>query len=343
MKLFLIYSICIAYIIDLFIGDPYWLPHPICAIGNLISKTEKLLRSMVGKRKKFNKEILEKSAGVILVIIVLMSVSGVVSILLFSANKIDQRVFRTLLPTLHSPLLILLTTYLIFSCLATRCLAVETKKVYRALKQGDLPQARKNLSYLVGRETSQLTEVQVIRAAVETVAENIVDGIAAPLFYAFVGGPILAFVYKSINTMDSMVGYMNDKYINFGRAAAKLDDAANYIPARITGFIIPIASGLLGFKTFDSYRMMWRDRRNHKSPNCAYSEAAVAGALGVQLGGTNVYFGKEIYKPTIGDNMRVLKAEDILRTIKIAYMTSFISLILFISMYLLVIEMIFKW
>ncbi|WHH60592.1 CobD/CbiB family cobalamin biosynthesis protein [Petroclostridium sp. X23] len=179
-------------------------------------------------------------------------------------------------------------------------------------------------------------EKEVIRAAVETVAENIVDGIISPLFYAFLGGPVLAFVYKAVNTMDSMVGYMNDKYIHFGWAAAKLDDAANYIPARITGFIIPPASAILGLEAVHSCHVMWRDRRNHKSPNCAYPEAAVAGALGVQLGGTNTYFGTQVYKPTIGDDNRPLKPEDILYTIRIAYMTSFLSLIVFIAGYIFI-------
>ncbi|MDK2810569.1 MAG: adenosylcobinamide-phosphate synthase [Petroclostridium sp.] len=332
----MVYYISIAYIIDLIIGDPHWLPHPICFIGNLIGKTEKFLRNAIDRSKQLNKAKTEKIAGIFLVMIVLLTVLLIISILLYFAKKIDVWVFKQALPITHYPLLTILTIYFLFSCLATKCLAVETRKVFFALKDNDLPQARKYLSYLVGRETSSLTEKEVIRAAVETVAENIVDGIVSPLFYAFIGGPVLAFIYKAINTMDSMVGYMNDRYINFGWAAAKLDDLANYIPARITGVVIPFASGIIGYDISRGYKIMWRDRRNHKSPNCAYPEAAVAGALGVRLGGTNVYFGKEVYKPAIGDEKRPLEIEDIARAIRIMYATSFLSLILFGIGYVLI-------
>ncbi|OXX83320.1 cobalamin biosynthesis protein, partial [Paraclostridium benzoelyticum] len=224
---------------------------------------------------------------------------------------------------------VIIASIILYTTLSTKCLADEAKKIYEVLKTGDIEKSRKQLSYIVGRDTTSLNENEIIRATVETVAENTVDGIISPMMYGFIGGPVLAMAYKAINTLDSMVGYKNEKYGDIGFASAKIDDIANFIPARITPFFMMIASFILGFNSKKSIKIAMRDRKNHKSPNCAYAEGAVAGALEVQLGGTNMYFGEKVYKPTIGDKDRELEAEDILRTNKIMYLTSFIALVIF--------------
>lgn len=295
--------IYIAFCIDLLIGDPRFLPHPIVAIGKLISVTEKYARKLFKNLK---------IAGLFFTAFVLAVVLFVTFILLFMAKSIN------IYP--------IIAVYLLFSCFASTCLAREAKKIFVALKQNDIECARKQLSYLVGRETENLTEQQIIKATVETVAENTSDGIVAPLFYAFIGGAPLAIAYKAINTMDSMVGYKNEKYIDFGYFSAKLDDVANYIPARICGFIMP----LCGWKNIiRSYKIMLRDHCNHSSPNSAYPESAVAGSLGIQLGGSSVYFGKVVKKPTIGNDVRQPGISDITKTIKIMYATSILCVIIF--------------
>ena len=207
------------------------------------------------------------------------------------------------------------------------------------MKTGDLEKSRIQLSYIVGRDTTNLNEKEIVRATVETVAENTVDGIIAPLFYGFIGRAPLAMAYKAVNTLDSTVGYKNDKYYYLGFASAKIDDIANYIPARLGVILLPLGSLFTGFNFKDALKIGIRDRKNHKSPNCAFSEGAVAGALGIQLGGTNVYFGKEVYKPTIGDKTREIEIEDIVRTNKIMYSSSIISIIIFTVAYYLVIAL----
>ncbi|MCX7842880.1 MAG: adenosylcobinamide-phosphate synthase CbiB [Clostridia bacterium] len=312
----LLIDIIIAYILDLIIGDPYWLPHPVRFIGWLVRISEKFLRAGITGADVEKKE---RRAGAALAFFVVSSVF----ILVFAILKAAE---------LASPILFhILNIYFIYSALASTCLAVEAGKVYGALKEGDIVKARQCLGMLVGRQTEGLSEPEVIRGVVETTAENTVDGIVSPMIYAFAGsifgiGAPLVYAFKAVSTLDSMVGYMNDKYINFGRVSAKLDDAANYIPARLSGVIMPVAAFLCGKSFLNSFRIMLRDRKNHKSPNCAYPEAAVAGALGVQLGGANIYFGKVVEKPTIGDAAKPLEANDIPDTIIIMYITSFLVL-----------------
>ncbi len=221
--------------------------------------------------------------------------------------------------------------YFIYTALAARCLGDESLKVYRILKSGDLDAARRQLAMLVGRQTENLNEKEIIRGAVETTAENTVDGIISPMVYAVLGsffalGAPFAYAFKAINTLDSMVGYTNDKYINFGWASAKLDDLANFIPARISGLIIPIAALLCGKSFVKSFRIMRRDRRNHKSPNSAYPETAFAGALGIRLGGSSIYFGKVVVKPTIGDPDKELELKDISNAVRLMHTASLITL-----------------
>lgn len=311
-------SIYTGYALDLIIGDPYSFPHPVRFIGKLISFVEKQIRKIATSDKAL------KIAGFFLWFVVVGVTLGSTSIVLrlFQFNKITY---------------FLVNSILIYTTLATKCLKDESEKIYKVLKTGDLDKSRIQLSYIVGRDTTNLSEKEIVRATVETVAENTVDGIIAPLFYGFIGGAPLAMAYKAINTLDSTVGYKNDKYYYLGFASAKIDDIANYIPARLGVLLLSIGSLFVGFNFKDALKIGIRDRKNHKSPNCAFSEGAVAGALGIQLGGTNVYFGKEVYKPTIGDKKREIEIEDIVRTNKIMYSSSIISIIIFTTFYYLVI------
>lgn len=311
-------SIYTGYALDLILGDPYSLPHPVRFIGKLISFVEKQIRNITSSDRGL------KIAGFFLWFVVVGVTLGSTSIVLrlFEFNKIAHFVVNTIL---------------IYTTLATKCLKDESTKIYKVLKTGDLEKSRIQLSYIVGRDTTNLSEKEIVRATVETVAENTVDGIIAPLFYGFIGGAPLAMTYKAINTLDSTVGYKNDKYYYLGYASAKIDDIANYIPARLGMILLSIGSLFAGFNFKNALKIGIRDRKNHKSPNCALSEGAIAGALGIQLGGTNVYFGKEVYKPTIGDKSREIEIEDIVRTNKIMYSSSIISIIIFTVLYYLLI------
>lgn len=324
MSLYLLLDVAIAYILDLFFGDPYWLPHPVRFIGWLIKNTEKVLRNLINSREKSkggDKAGKERVAGIVLALAVVSLTFLLVFIILKIAGLISPVLFH------------IVNIYFIYSALAARCLANEAFKVYDVLNKKDIVEARKRLSMLVGRQTEHLNEEEVIRGVVETTAENTVDGVVSPLIYAIIGsifgiGAPLVYAFKAVSTLDSMVGYMNDKYINFGRASAKIDDAANYIPARFTGVLIPVSAFFCGKNFSKSFLIMLRDRRKHKSPNCAYPEAAVAGALGVRIGGNNVYFGKVVEKPTIGDPDKKLEARDISDTVKLMYVTSLLALLI---------------
>lgn len=313
-------SIYTGYALDLIIGDPYSFPHPVRYIGKLISIVEKQIRKITSSDKGL------KIAGFFLWFIVVGVTFGITTLVLqlFKFNKLAYFIVNTIL---------------IYTTLATKCLKDESVKIYKVLKTGDLEKSRIQLSYIVGRDTTNLNEKEIVRATVETVAENTVDGIIAPLFYGFIGGAPLAMAYKAVNTLDSTVGYKNDKYYYLGFASAKIDDIANYIPARLGVILLSLGSLFAGFNFKDALKIGIRDRKNHKSPNCAFSEGAVAGALGIQLGGTNVYFGKEVYKPTIGDKTREIEIEDIVRTNKIMYSSSIISIIIFTVAYYLVIAL----
>ncbi|CEI74112.1 adenosylcobinamide-phosphate synthase CbiB [Romboutsia hominis] len=311
-----ILSIYIGYIIDLIVGDPYSFPHPVRYIGKLIKKTESIIR----KKAKSDKDL--KIGGFFLWFIVV----GITYLVTYLIIKISSFIPGGFLVA---------NSILIYTTLATKCLKDEAVKIYNVLKTGDIERARIQVSYIVGRDTTQLNEGEIIRATVETVAENTVDGIIAPMFYAFIGGAPLAMAYKAVNTLDSTVGYKNDKYKDLGFASAKIDDIANFIPARISVLLMSIGSLLVGHNCKEALKIGIRDRKNHKSPNCAYAEGAVAGALGVQLGGTNVYFGKAVYKPTIGDKHREIEVEDIVRTNKIMYASSITSMIVFTIIFIL--------
>jgi len=314
-----------AYLLDLLCGDPHWLPHPVVGIGWLISRTEKFLRKLINQINiKFQVKLkwLELLAGLILTVWVLLVTFCFIDWLIKLATL------------LHPYLASSLKIYFLYSALATKCLAVEAHKVYQVLQKDDLFKARQSLAMLVGRETKHLSKTEIIRGVVETTAENTVDGVVSPLFYAVLGsffwfGAPVVYLYKAINTLDSMVGYKNERYLYFGKVSAKLDDLVNWLPARVTGFLIPWAAWCLRYNWRQSLWIMWRDRAQHLSPNCAYPEAAVAGALEVQLGGNNVYFGKVVAKPTIGDSKQPIEVADILKTIKLMYLTSGLAIFFF--------------
>ena len=225
---------------------------------------------------------------------------------------------------------------LCYQLLAAKSLRDESDKVYEALKAGDLPGARRAVSMIVGRDTERLDEAGVAKAAVETVAENASDGVIAPLIFLALGGAPLGMLYKAVNTMDSMVGYKNDRYLYFGRAAARLDDALNFLPARIAGVLMCLGGAAAGYDGKNAWRIFRRDRKRHKSPNSAHTEAACAGALQLQLAGPNYYFGQLVDKPTIGDDQRPVEALDILRAGRILYATAFFALLLFCGVPLLI-------
>ena len=302
------------FIMDLFWGDPYWMPHPIRLIGGLVSRVEKKLRQE-GEAKDPEQE---KRRGVWLVVAVLGTTAGVSALALGTAYMFS---------TVAGCVVEAIMTYQI---LAAKCLKVESMKVYTCLKEKNLEKARKAVSMIVGRDTACLDETGVAKAAIETVAENTSDGVIAPLIYTALGGPVLGFCYKAVNTMDSMVGYKNDKYLFFGRAAAKLDDVVNYLPARISAYGMIVSAGIFGksYSISRAFQIYKRDRYNHASPNSAHTEAACAGALGIQLAGDASYFGKIVKKPYIGDPVRNVEIEDICRAGRLMYMTAWMMEIL---------------
>lgn len=304
-RLIFFIKIWIAYVLDLIFGDPQNVVHPVQVIGKIISAGEKVL---LRKKYKF-------LAGAVLNI---FTVSITYTLMYLISKSVKISVF-----------FMIIEIYLMYTIFSINSLAREGNRVYRILKEGDIEKARKDLSYLVSRDTEMMDEKMIIRSTMETISENTVDGIVAPMFYMFLGGMPLAMAYKAINTLDSMVGYKNEKYMDFGKFSAKVDDVANFIPARITGILIVLASMILGYDYKNSLKIFIRDRKNHSSPNSAHSEASVAGALGVQFGGKVSYFGKEIDKPTIGDKTKEFELEDIRKNIRIMYVTSFLSLVIF--------------
>ncbi len=277
-----------AVLLDLMLGDPRWFPHPVVFIGKFIAALEKALRRLTAN---------ERLGGVILLVVTVALTYGVSFAIMRGAYAVSYQIGFAVAVVLS------------WSCLAARSLHRESKLVADVLISGDLAAARRNLSLIVGRDTASLDEPEVWRATVETVAENSSDGVIAPLFFLFLGGPPLALAYKAVNTLDSMVGYKNERYLKFGRASARFDDLANFIPARLTAFLMTAAAPLVGLSGRGAWRIAGRDSRNHSSPNSGFPEAAAAGALGVRLGGTNSYGGVRVAKPTIGESRKPLSAE----------------------------------
>ena len=305
----------IGMILDWIFGDPVWLYHPVRIIGKWISFLEKILRKFAGDQEGNEKKLL--IAGGILWILVILASAAVPMGILYLAEKFSPCAA------------FVLECFWCYQLLAARSLGKESKKVYKKLIQDDLSGARLAVSMIVGRDTENLTVEGVTKAAVETVAENTTDGVIAPLIYMLIGGPILGFVYKAVNTMDSMLGYKNEKYLYFGRVAAKMDDVAGFIPARISALLMILASCLLGMDGKNALWIWKRDRRKHASPNAAQTEAVCAGALQVQLAGDAWYFGKKHEKDTIGDPIREIEPRDILRSEKLMIGTEVLTFLLF--------------
>jgi adenosylcobinamide-phosphate synthase len=303
-------ALIIGYILDLIIGDPQGFFHPIRLIGNLISYVEGILRLKCKDAKD------ERKAGAILWLIVVLTSFIVPYIIIYIAAEIN------------GILAVIIEVIMCYYILATKSLKEESMKVYTSLKNNNLHEAKVNLSYIVGRDVERLNESSIAKAAVETVAENTSDGVIAPMLFIMLGGAPLGFMYKAINTLDSMVGYKNEKYINMGRFSAIADDVANYVPARLSAYVMIAAAFILKFDYINAYKIYKRDKYNHKSPNSAHTESVCAGALNIMLGGDNYYGGILVLKPTIGDNKREVEVEDIVRANKLMYATSLICLII---------------
>lgn len=309
-----IFAFIAGFVLDLLIGDPHFIPHPVRLIGSLISSLDKRLNCDAGynsSEKKLN--LIKYKRGMLLAFTVIFATFAMSVIIIVAAYSIN----------LYAG--VIAEAVMTWQILATKCLRVESMRVYDALKTDGVDAGRRAVSMIVGRDTSVLDAAGVTRAAVETIAENTSDGVIAPMLYTAIGGPVLGFVYKAVNTMDSMLGYKNDKYMYFGRFAARLDDVVNFIPARISAYLM-IAAAFIGGRQFDgknAYRIFKRDRFNHASPNSAQTESVCAGALRVQLAGDAVYFGKLVKKKYIGDGLREIEYEDIKRANRLMYITAF--------------------
>lgn len=312
--MWIIYSCCglvLGFILDMLIGDPQWLYHPIRLIGKLISASEKGLRMCFSKTPEG-----ERSAGVLMVLLVC------------TATFLTAAIVSAAAYAVNSYLYIAVEGIMCYFLLAARSLKTESMKVYKAFEENDIEGARYEVSMIVGRDTSVLDEKGIIKAAVETVAENTSDGVVAPLIFTAIGGAPLGFLYKAINTMDSMVGYKNDKYINFGRASARLDDFVNFLPSRISALLMIAAAFVLRMNYKNAAKIFRRDRLKHASPNSAQTEAVCAGALDVRLAGDAVYFGKVYKKDFIGDDIRPIENKDIARANRLMYAASFFMLVI---------------
>lgn len=317
-----IFAFIAGFVLDLLIGDPHFIPHPVRLIGSFISFLDKRLNCDDGyniSEKKLN--LIKYKRGMLLAFTVIFATFAISVIIIVAAYSIN----------LYAG--VIAEAVMTWQILATKCLRVESMRVYDALKTDGVDAGRRAVSMIVGRDTSVLDAAGVTRAAVETIAENTSDGVIAPMLYTAIGGPVLGFVYKAVNTMDSMLGYKNDKYMYFGRFAARLDDVVNFIPARISAYLM-IAAAFIGGRQFDgknAYRIFKRDRFNHASPNSAQTESVCAGALRVQLAGDAVYFGKLVKKKYIGDGLREIEYEDIKRANRLMYITAFLCELLSVA------------
>lgn len=295
-----------AYVLDLIFGDPYSFPHPVKFIGNMIARLEKFFFATL-----INKLL----SGLITFLIVVVS-TYFATFLLINISY-----------SLNSYLGIAVEILLTYTVLSAKCLEVEAVKVQRELRAKNLENSRKSLSYIVGRDTKELDFTQIIKAVIETVAENTVDGVISPIFYLCLGGVPLAMAFKAISTLDSMIGYRNEKYEEFGKVSARADDVANFIPARLSVIFFTISAFLLKLDYRNAFLICMRDRKNHLSPNCAYSESLTAGALGIQLGGSHYYGGKLVEKQKIGDDLRKADIDDITKTVNMLRIVTFLSVL----------------
>lgn len=314
-------SILIGFILDCIFGDPYNFPHPVRLIGKLISNLEKLMRKLFPEKLYIG--------GIFMTLTVLFLSTAVPFLILLLCYKINIILGITA------------ESVMCWYLIAPKCLKTESMKVYKTFAENDIEKSRKAVSMIVGRDTERLDFEGIIKATVETVAENTSDGVTAPIFYMAFGGAVLGFFYKSANTMDSMVGYRNEKYKDFGRFSAKLDDVLNYIPSRLTAILMIISAYILKYDGKSAYKIWKRDRLKHASPNSAQTESVCAGALNIRLAGDAYYFGKLHKKPYIGDNTRPVEKDDIIRANKLMYMTTVLMLILSVIFRILIFEVIF--
>ncbi|WP_058911279.1 adenosylcobinamide-phosphate synthase CbiB [Entomohabitans teleogrylli] len=304
----------VAWLCDLVIGDPPRWPHPVRWIGALISVVQRAIRRVcVSERGLFI------GGGVLWLVVVGVTWATAWGVL-------------TLAWRIHPWFGVVVEVWMIFTTLAGRCLGDAAREVEQALRGGSLTESRQKLAWIVGRDTAALEKPQITRAVVETVAENSVDGVIAPLFFLMLGGAPLAMAYKAVNTLDSMVGYKNEQYRAIGCVSARLDDVANFIPARLSWLLLSVAAALSGFDARRALRTGWRDRRQHSSPNCAWPEATVAGALGIRLGGPNDYFGERVEKPWIGEATREVEIADIPRAVRLMMVAAGLALALFAAL-----------
>lgn len=315
-----LYACIIGFILDLIVGDPYFLYHPVRLIGKLIEIFERILRKIFT-----NKPSSLKVAGFILVLIVCFITTGTAFIINIIAYKLN--IF----------LGIGTESIICYFMFAAKSLKTESMKVYKRLETNDIEGARKAVSMIVGRDTKNLDKQGIIKASVETVAENLSDGVIAPLIYILLGGSVFGVFYKTINTMDSMIGYKNDEYIYFGRYAAKLDDAANFIPSRLSALMMILASVILKKDYKNAIRVFKRDRFKHSSPNSAQTESVCAGALRIQLAGSAYYFGKLYKKPFIGDSIECIKAINIVDANRLMYVSAILTMLIFGGLKLIII------
>lgn len=301
--------VILAFLLDLLVGDPAWIPHPVVLIGKAIEKLERFCRWVAKNPAAL------KITGILTAVIIVAGSWGLTFLLaqwVFSLNYWAGAV---------------LSIWLISTTIAARGLSRAAGEIYSLLLNGNLAEARRKVGMIVGRDTGQMESGSVIRASVETVAENIVDGVVAPLFYAFIGGAPLAMAYRAVNTLDSMLGYKNERYINFGMASARLDDIANYIPARLTGLFLLASARILGMSAKEALQAVLRDASDHPSPNSGIPEAAVAGALGVRLGGMNYYNGCGAFRAYMGKALTPLEPDHIKQTVRLMYLSSFIAVL----------------
>jgi adenosylcobinamide-phosphate synthase len=309
-------QVFLAYLLDLALGEPRRLPHPVMLMGKAIEILERLMR-LVAKSPA-----MLRGAGAVTASVVVGGSWLLTFFILHWSYSLSHWLGTAL------------SIWLIYTTMATRGLADAAGEVYSALKNGELPEARRKVGWIVGRDTNSMDSRNVTRATVETVAENIVDGIISPMFYALIGGAPLAMAYRAVNTLDSMLGYKNERYIDFGKASAHLDDLVNYVPARLTGLLILAAAFLLRMSPKRALAAILRDSRSHPSPNSGIPEAAVAGSLGVRLGGLNYYHGRESFRAYMGEDLVSLKPNHIRQTIKLMYLTSVLMTVAGLFIYL---------
>lgn len=314
-------SIILGFIIDCIFGDPYNFPHPVRLIGNLISELEKIMRKLFPDNLYIG--------GVLMSLSVMFLSTAVPFLILFLCYKINI------------VLGIIVESIMCWYLIAPKCLKTESMKVYKAVSENDIEKSRKAVSMIVGRDTQSLDFEGVIKATVETVAENTSDGVTAPVFYMSFGGAVLGFFYKSVNTMDSMVGYKNEKYKDFGRFSAKFDDILNYIPSRLTAVLMIISAFILKYDGKSAYKIWKRDRLKHASPNSAQTESVCAGALNVRLAGDAFYFGKLCKKQYIGDNIRPVEKDDIIKANRLMYMTTILMIALSVILRVIIMGVLF--